>query len=169
MDLQQFKLEVLPLKHQLFRMACRYTSDSDLADDIVQEVFIKCWKHREKLNQVSNLKAWCISVTKNLSIDKIRSKHHGHEDIEGQYQMASTQIGPDRNSILKDQVAQVYRLMDQLPEQQKDVIRLRDVEGYTYEEIADALSLSMSQVKVKLHRARKYIRTKMTETIEYES
>jgi len=69
---------------------------------------------------------------------------------------------PDVQLEQKDALAMVNVLLNELPPQQKEIITLRDVEGYTYQEIADILSVSVDQVKVNLHRARKSLREKLS-------
>ena len=76
MDIKQFKSEIIPYKNKLYRFAYRIVGNGAEAEDVVQEVMIKLWNQRGKLHQYNSIEAWCIQMTKNLSIDKTRSKHY---------------------------------------------------------------------------------------------
>src|SRR5687768_83056 len=72
MDLEAFEKRVLPAKNKLFRFALRFLGNEEEAKDIVQEVFIRVWNGREKMNEVHNWEAWCMRITRNLSLDRVR-------------------------------------------------------------------------------------------------
>src|SRR5688572_5190699 len=72
MDLEAFENRVLPTKNKLFRFALRFLGNEEEAKDIVQEVFIRVWNGRQQMEQVHNWEAWCMRITKNLSLDRIR-------------------------------------------------------------------------------------------------
>ena len=76
MDVETFTREIIPYKNKLYRIALRIVGTNAEAEDVVQEVFIKLWKKKDELHQLANKEAWCVTMTKNLSIDKTRSKHH---------------------------------------------------------------------------------------------
>jgi len=153
MTLERFQQTVLPLKDRLFRLALRLTSNRPEAEDIVQEVFIRLWKKREDLANVQNLEAWAVRMTKNLTIDRLRSKKHQTEDLPIASGTPDSET-PHSITERKDTLDYIRKLMDQLPLKQKSVMQLRDVEGYSYQEIAQALEMPMNQVKVYLFRAR---------------
>lgn len=127
------------------------------AEDVVQEVFIKLWdKHRE--GEIQNWEAWCLTAAKNLSIDKLRSRHQRLQPIQAGFDLQDSAATPLQATIENDVFAQVKKLMNALPQSQRDIMQLRDIEGMSYQEIADALSLSLDQVRVYLFRARKAVR-----------
>jgi RNA polymerase sigma factor (sigma-70 family) len=168
MDLEAFENRVLPTKNKLFRFALRFLGSEEDAKDIVQEVFIRVWNGRQQMSQVQNWEAWCMRITKNLSLDRIRllkSKptlpleegldlhHHALTPLE------STEIGESMNKITQ--------MIAMLPDKQRQIIHLRDVEGYSYQEICEILELDMNQVKVNLFRARNAVREKLTKIDAY--
>lgn len=167
MEIQEFKYKVLPFKNKLFRFALRIVGNATEAEDVVQEVFIKLWNQREKLHEYNNLEAWCIRMTKNLSIDKTRSKHFNLGIIPDGFDISSNRENPHKMAEQQDTVSRIKRLINNLPEKQKLVMQLRDIEGMSYKEIEDALSIPMNQVKVYLFRARKQIRTQLINTESY--
>ena len=167
MNLDDFIKKVIPTKNKLFRFALSYVKSEEDAEDIVQEVMIKVWKKKESLNFYQNVEAWCMTVTKNLSLDRLKSK---------QFQMKSL----DKSSAFNDENPTPYHLVetdnllnmvnlfiDNLPEKQKAVIHLRDVEGFSYQEIVDILKMDMNQVKVNLFRARKSVKQQLLKIENY--
>ncbi len=155
-----FKNKILPLQHKLFRLAISVTGTRQEAEDVVQEILIKIWNKRDHWDQINNMEAWCMRLTKNLSIDKRRSKHRRTDSLDGVYDLTD-------NNRLETQIEakftleHVSKLIDLLPEKQKLVIHCREIEGMTYKEIANATGIEVNQVKTHLFRARKNIRQKM--------
>jgi len=167
MDLQKFTETIDPIKNKLYRFALRYVKNPAEAEDVVQEVFIKLWKNREKMAEITSVEAWCMRVTRNLSIDKLRSKHNRTDDIPEGTDWKDTGVSPQRQAELNETVERVKKWIEELPEAQRNVIQLRDIEEFSYKEIAAALDVSMELVKVNLHRARKAIRKKLLESDSY--
>ncbi|MCB9300405.1 MAG: RNA polymerase sigma factor [Lewinellaceae bacterium] len=161
MNLEAFKKDILPIKNKLYRVALRITGNPAEAEDVVQEVFIKVWELRERLEEVNNIEAWCMQLTKNKSIDKRRLRFNQSEELNTAYGLSSGNHTPDRQAELNDAVSQVRQLMGQLPENQKIAMQMRDIEGLSYQEIGEALGMPLQQVKTNIFRARKSIRTKL--------
>lgn len=158
MDHQYFKTKILPIKNRLFRFALGIVGQAAEAEDVVQEVFIKLWNNRHQMETISNVEAWCITATKNLSIDKLRSKHQRLQPMAAGFDLSDHSATPYEAVVSDDVFHQVRNLMNRLPEKQRDIMQLRDIEGLSYQEIAEALHLPMDQVKVYLFRARKAVR-----------
>ncbi len=160
MSLEAFKTRVLPVKDKLYRFALRMVKSEPEAQDIVQEVLIKVWNRRSDLDQLENMEAWCMRITKNLSLDRLKSKHTSKtRRIEEGFDISGgNEATPYRSTELGDTMKNVATLISSLPEKQKQVIHLRDVEGYSYKEISDILEMDMNQVKVNLFRARKTLK-----------
>lgn len=167
MNLQDFKIKILPTKNKLYRVALRIVRDAAEAEDVVQEVFIKVWKKRGELRNVENLDAFCMRMTKNLAIDKTRSKHKRTESLGQGMDFSARAANPHQLVERQDTISKVERLMEELPEKQRLVMQLRDIEEMTYEEIAKALNIPVNQVKVNLFRARKKIRELLLNRKEY--
>lgn len=161
MNHHDFKTNILPIKNRLFRFALRMVGQSAEAEDVVQEVFIKLWNNRQHIDAVTNIEAWCITATRNLSIDKLRSKHHRLQPMQAGFDLHDHSATPYEATAGQDAIEQVRHLMDQLPDKQRDIMQLRDIEGLSYQEIAEALGLPLDQVKVYLFRARKSVRERL--------
>src|ERR1035437_5019654 len=82
MDLREFKIQVFPLKNKLFRIANRLLDDSEDAKDIVQEVFIKLWNMRDKLDIYRSVEALAVVSTRNLCLDKLKTKKYPTESLD---------------------------------------------------------------------------------------
>jgi RNA polymerase sigma factor (sigma-70 family) len=149
------------VKDKLYRFALRMTGDVTEAEDVVQEVFIKVWNKRDNMHEVLNHEAYCMTLTRNLSLDKMRSKHRRTSEIGEALQLTDLHSTPYDEIEKSDTVESIRKWMQDLPEKQRLTMHLRDIEGMTYDEIATALEMTLAQVKVNLHRARQFIREKM--------
>ncbi|MGC1241699.1 MAG: RNA polymerase sigma factor [Chryseosolibacter sp.] len=168
MDLEAFENRVLPAKNKLFRFALSFLRNEDEAKDIVQEVFIRVWNGREQMAAVQNWEAWCMRITKNLSLDRIRVLTRKRtEPIEESLGIHHEALTPHESTEMGESMQKISQMMAALPEKQRQVMHLRDVEGYSYQEICEILELDMSQVKVNLFRARTAVREKMTKIDAY--
>jgi RNA polymerase sigma factor (sigma-70 family) len=168
MNLEAFQNRVLPAKNKLFRFAFRMLGSSEEAKDVVQEVMIKVWNGREQMAEIQNMEAWCMRITKNLSLDKLRSQQRKATDlIDEGFEVRLDALSPYENTELNESMLKVNQLIAALPEKQRQVIHLRDIEGYSYNEICEMLELDMSQVKVSLFRARNAVKEKLLKMNAY--
>jgi RNA polymerase sigma-70 factor (ECF subfamily) len=168
MNLTIFQQQVVPIRHKIYRFALRITGSVQEAEDIVQEVLEKVWKSEAgQAEQIQNWEAWCMTMTRNRSLDKNRSRSlRRTAPMEGLTEPQVEDHNPAQAAESRDMAAQVRRLMQELPEKQRLVMHLRDIEELSYEEIAETLSISLDQVKVNLHRARKTIREHLLRLVE---
>ena len=161
-------MNVEAIKNKLFRFAMSMLRDEAEAEDVVQEVVIKLWKQRDQLDHIQNMEAWTMRLTRNLSIDKIRSKHRRFEPIETVIDLKESQRSPAKQLELSDAMEHLKKWIVQLPENQRLVFQLRDIEGMTYKEIGETLDMPLSQVKINLFRARQQIRAYLLKNKLYE-
>ena len=155
------------IKDKLYRFSLRITGNEMEAEDVVQEVFLKVWDKREQMTDIQNPEAWCMTLTKNLSLDKLRSKHRLTTEISEAVYITDSKPTPYNAFEKDDTIGRIRFLMNELPEKQKMVMHLRDIEGMAYDEIAEQLDMPLPQVKVYLHRARNYVREKMLEAEKF--
>ncbi len=168
MNLEAFENRVLPAKNKLFRFALKFLGNEEEAKDIVQEVFIKVWNGRERMDQIQNWEAWCMRITKNLSLDRIRAiTGKQTQSMEGTFDIRLESLSPHESTEVNERMQKITLMIAALPEKQRQVIHLRDVEGYSYNEISEILEIDMNQVKVNLFRARNAVREKMTKIDAY--
>ncbi len=160
MSIEEFKQNILPLKNKLYRFAYRLMSDEEEAKDIVQETMIKVWNRQESLSHIENIEAWCMRVTKNMALDKLKSKRYQTTDtIKEGFDLQDQHIHhPGKLTELKDLMDMIKNFIDRLPDKQQQVFQLRDIEGLSYKEIGEVMKIDLNQVKVNLFRARKSVK-----------
>jgi len=158
----------MPIKDRLYRFALRMVDNTTEAEDVVQEVLIKLWHKRAELPSINNLEAWSIRLTRNLSVDKLRAKKRPTESLDMQLNIVSTYQNPAQLTERKDTVKRIHQLIQTLPENQKLVLQLRDIEELSYKEIAAFLDMPMNQVKVNLFRGRQNLKAALVKKEIYE-
>ncbi|MCI6503162.1 MAG: sigma-70 family RNA polymerase sigma factor [Prevotella sp.] len=151
--------DILPLKNPMYRLALRITLSSQEAEDVVQDVIIKLWNMRDRLDDVDNLGAFAMRMTRNLALDRQRMRANHTESLDVAMERPQAE---DTRSDAQEQVETIRTMMQLLPEKQRSAMQLRDFEGYSYKEIAEMLAMTEDQVKVNIFRARQFIKTKLT-------
>ncbi len=167
MTAESFKTEVLPIKNKLYRFALRMLSDHEEAQDTVQEVFLRLWAKREKLNEYRSVEAFAMIITKNLCLDILKSSRSKNIELKDQLETEGS-ITPYEVTEKKDMKNKVINIINTLPEQQKMIIHMRDIEGLGYDEIAEVMEMSLNNVRVNLSRARKRVRDNLIKAQNYE-
>ena len=168
MSVETFESRVLPAKNKLYRFALRIMGDQEEAKDIVQEVMIKVWNRRETIDSLNNMEAWCMQITKNMCFDKIKSKaYQTNVQIPENWELTDNRETPDSTTEKGDIMRQIHQFINRLPDKQKLVMQLRDIEGLSYKEISDVMSIDLNQVKVNLFRARKSVRENLVNINAY--
>ena len=159
MTIQDFKERVLPLKNPLFRFAFSYLRDESEAEDTVQEVMIECWERIADVNEIRNMEAYCVTLTKNRCLDRLKKKGRFKEQLDDRMGLVADVADPHRQTQVNETMEKVKDIIAELPEKQREVLHLRDLEGYSYKEIAEMLQLEMNHIKVLLHRGRKAVQS----------
>ena len=165
-----FQTDILPLKNQLFRLALRITQNRFEAEDVVQETMLKVWKGRSEWDKIDNIEAYCLTVCRNLSLDKMRHMDNQVQNIEQESEPAdqSYSANPEEQAVQHDRLQLVRQLISQLPEKQRSCMQLRDVEGKSYRDIATIIGISEEQVKVNIFRARQTIRERFQQAENFK-
>ncbi len=168
MTRSQFETRILPVSSSLYRFAFRFLSNREEAEDTVQEILIKLWNMRERLGEYRNIDALAMTMTRNHCLDILRKRTRNYpEDISPDETRTAGQ-DPDREYDLKETVSYVVDIINDLPENYRSVIELRDIEGHEYDHIAELLGTNVNMLRVTLSRARKMIREKMKKYYEQE-
>ncbi len=163
-----FMNDVLPLKDKLFRLAWRIILNKADAEDVVQDTLIKVWNRREEWSAIRNPEAYSITICRNLALDRSkRVSTNNVESADGLSEISDIHPNADETMLHKERLRMVREAMDRLPGLQRIIMELRDLEGMTYQEIATQLSVSETQVKVYLHRARLRIKNRIEEIENY--
>lgn len=117
------------------------------------------------LDKISNHEAWAMRIVRNQCYDWVKTSRHQMIDILPEDSVESKQA--DHDLIVKDQSSWLQETLDSLPEVQKEVFHLREIEAFSYQEISETMALSVNEVKVYLHRARQKVRAKMLKIESY--
>lgn len=166
MNQKNFLGVINPVKDKMYRLALRLLISKDSAEDATQEVLLKLWNRKNKLKDYANIEAFAMTVTKNYCLDQLKSKQNNnlkivHTNYESQDRSAFDQL--ETNDRLKE----ISRILETLPEQQKLIFQLRDIEEYEYEEISKIMNMNETAIRVALSRARKKIRIELLKKDSY--
>ncbi len=153
-----FKQLLLPLYPRLQRVALRLLGNVEDAEDMVQEVYMKLWSKRDALSDVQDVEAYCVTLTKNMCIDRLRMAEADKADVDEVPTMLAATDDVEAQVERHDAVEQVQRIIETLPEHQQQVITLRDMEDCSFEEIAEQTGLTAVNIRMLLSRARRTIR-----------
>ncbi|WGF92447.1 RNA polymerase sigma factor [Aequorivita marisscotiae] len=165
MEKTEFITLVMPFKDKLYRLAKRILVSKDEAEDAVQEVFLKLWKSKQNIENYKNPEAFAITMTKNYCLDRLKSKQASNlKIVHSNYRTADD---VETTIEANDGVQMVFKIMETLPEQQRIVLQLRDVEQFEFSEIAQMLESNETAVRVALSRARKTVRDAMIKNYNY--
>ena len=166
MKQSEFLTTVMPFKDKVFRLAKRLLVSTEEAEDATQELYFKLWKNKSKLKDYKSIEAFAMTMTKNYCFDRLKSKQASNLTlIHSNYKENDTPL--TRRVELNDSVSKVHQLIDDLPEQQKLIIQLRDIEQYEFDEIAKMLNIKPTAIRVTLSRARKTIREQLLKQHNY--
>lgn len=162
-----FRNDILPLKDKLYRLALRITLDSAEAEDVVQDTMIRVWNKRDEWMQFESIEAYCLTVARNLAIDRSQKMEARNVELTPETQEMPDALTPYEQLAQDEQVKLIHQLVNGLPEKQRTIMLLRDIEGRSYKEIAEILQITEEQVKVTLFRARQKIKQRYTEIEDY--
>lgn len=162
-----FRDDILPLKDKLFRLALRITLDRQDAEDVVQETLIKMWNKREEWQMMDSIEAYALTICRNQALDLTAKASHQNLTIDESRDDSPTERTPYEELDVQQRLEIVRKLIDRLPEIQRTIMELRDVEGKSYKEIADILGITEEKVKVYLFRARQKVKVQFSKIEEY--
>lgn len=166
MNQNEFMLLVNPFKDKLFRVAKRLLVSTEEAEDATQEVLVKLWNKNESLEEYKSVEALAMTMTKNYCLDQLKSKRAGNlKIVHNNF--------TDREASIQQQIEDkdtwdwVEKIMNDLSEQQKLIVQMRDIEEMEFAEIGKVLEMNEQAIRTSLSRARKLIREKMIKTHHY--
>lgn len=156
-DRAAFAALVRAHQHEVFTLARRLVGDPHLAADIAQEALIRAWRALPRFRGDSRLSTWLYRITVNTSwTHRKRVKRHSASPIEDHTGLAAPEDA-DHPSVAGEMVDLRHRIrqaLDDLPEGQRLVVVMKDIQGWSHAEIAEAAGISVTAAKVRLHRAR---------------
>jgi len=167
---KEFEREAIPHMDTLYNFALRMTGDGDDANDLVQDTYLKAFRFFDKFEKGTNCKAWLFRIMKNTFINTYRKKIKepdkvDYEEVENFYENVKPSSTDSAHlekeiydNLLDDEISFAIA---SLPDDFKTVIILSDIEGFTYDEIADFIDCPVGTVRSRLHRARKMLFAKL--------
>lgn len=155
------------MKNKLFRFAKRILDHTEEAEDVVQEVFIRLWNRKESLAEYRSVEALAMITTKNMCFDRIRKKKYPVEHLDDHRRFIEN-LPEETKADHSEEMYRIRKAMEELPEQQRMIVHLRDIEGYEFEDIARILDMNENAIRVNLSRARKKLRETLSERRIYE-
>ncbi|MGB5461240.1 MAG: sigma-70 family RNA polymerase sigma factor [Eudoraea sp.] len=166
MTQSEFLNVIMPFKDKLYRLSKRLLISAEEAEDATQEVLMKLWSKNSNIANYKNVEAFAMTMTKNFCLDRLKSKQSSNlKLVHSNYEDGNTSL--QKQLEARDSLSWVEKIMEELPEQQKLVLQLRDVEEYDFKEIADLLEMQPTAVRVALSRARKTVRDKLIQKHSY--
>lgn len=159
MTARQFSDIYTPLSDSLYRVAYYLLESQADAEDAVQDLYIKLWNSRDTLDAVHNPGAYCITLMRNLCIDRIRkASRRVTAELKGD---VSADVCADDSLIYKEQLGRIRKAMEKLPKSQRTVLEMKTMQGLSYEEIQEKTGLGYTSLRVLLSNARKAIKRQL--------
>ncbi len=166
MNQTEFITVTASFKDRIFRLAKRLLVSTEEAEDATQEVLVRLWNNRQKLDAYASVEALAVTITKNYCLDQLKSKRATEMRIvHSNY--TDGRAGLQQQAEDRDSLDWVEKIINKLPEQQKLIVQLRDIEEYEFEEIAKIMDMNETAVRVALSRARKTIREELLKKHSY--
>lgn len=166
MNKLEFKNTIFVLSEQLFPMVSRILGNHEKAEDALQEIMLKLWGKRKTLKKHPNVKGFVFLTARNYCLDVLRKKKVNVEEATNYLKVVKSS---DIDNLEWQELNKIIReILKTLPEQQKEVFLMRDIDGYEFEEIATALSIKKTHARVLISRARKQIGDSLLKTYNYE-
>jgi len=157
MSQERFKAEILPLREKLFHIAQRILVEEQEAEDAVQEVLLKLWHTRDSLGNYDSPAAYATTVTKNHCLDRLKVKNR-QEPLDDSYFGMAAKDNPYLQLERKNTNEILHKIIERLPPLQQATIKMKDIEEFEVEEIAEITGTTVEAVRVNLSRARKKVR-----------
>jgi RNA polymerase sigma-70 factor (ECF subfamily) len=161
-----FNNKIMPLSQGMYRYALSILKDSDTAQDVVQDCLMKIWKKRQMLSNINSHEAWAMRIIRNQCYDWVKANSRFTIDA-AEAQLVAESEPPDHKSILGDSRLWLDKIVGSLSPKSREIFHLREIEEMPYQEIAEVMSLSLSDVKVSVYRTRQKIRSSFQKIEEY--
>ncbi|MBQ6956905.1 MAG: sigma-70 family RNA polymerase sigma factor [Bacteroidales bacterium] len=160
MTTDSFKKNILPLQSHMQLLAERMLGDVADAEDAVQEVFVHLWEQREKLDKVVNLRSYVMQSTRTRCIDTIRQRRKS-SNIDDMQDIPTDDQVAEEVELVERRSAMLHNMLDDLPEKQRTVVRMRYLEEREVTQIEKSLNMSSANVYTTLSRALQTLRDKL--------
>lgn len=164
---RDFKTDVLPISNKLLRFAFQILQNEEEAKDVLQDIFLKLWQKRDELGKVENIEAFAMRMTRNRCLDVIKARRTVSVELVKKHQLHDEESLESDYLENADSVGLIKRIIAELPDLQRTIIHLRDIEQLEYEEIEEATGINVNAIRVNLSRARKKVRDEILKIQNY--
>ena len=155
---RSFFNQIEEIRNKIFRITKRILVSQEEAEDATQEVIVKLWQmDKSKRNGFKSLEAYSVTMAKNYCLDRLKSKQAQNLSLDERYS-GSVSDSLTKKIEQRDDLNWVGKLIDELPEKERMIIQLREIEQYDFDEIASILNLPEGTIRVYLSRIRKKLR-----------
>lgn len=164
---EEFKNRVLPFSRKLYPLLKGILKDEEETRDALQELMLKLWRNRNELDKCHHPQAYIITMAKNYSYDVLKKKRPLRMSENGSREhlnLEADELNPD----LKEKYEHVKKIIETLPDKYREVIQLRDIDGFSFEEIHEFTGLEITNIRVVLSRARQRVKEEIKKIYDYE-
>jgi RNA polymerase sigma factor (sigma-70 family) len=165
---EEFKSRLMPVKDKIYRFALSLLVHREEAEDATQEVYLKMWEMKKELGKYRNMEALMMTITRNHCLDRLKLKKNKAESLDASLHDSHVQT-PQKLMEQSELMQRVEKIMQLLPEQQRTLVHLRDVEGYEYDEMQEITGFDPNYIRVNLSRGRKKIREMIQNIQQHET
>ncbi len=167
-DVDSFNIIVDRYKNRLLNFVYRFVKDFDVAEDIVQETFVRVFRKRHNYKAIANFSTWIFTIAGNLAKSELRRRKRwkflsidAENNEEKKFELPDNGMKPDRAASVKILDENIQDAIDSLQSKYKEALILRDIEGISYQRIAEILSVPVGTVKSRVNRARIKLQRKL--------
>lgn len=146
----------IPLGERIYKIALYILESEQDAEDVTQDLFVRLWNSRETLDSVHNPEAYCITLTRNMCLDRLRRKENRSRGV--MTENTAGECDTEDNMIQRERLKKVYEAMGRLPENQRNVLKMRVLNDMSYDEISNETGMNQLTLRVMVSQARKKIK-----------
>ncbi|WP_347839621.1 sigma-70 family RNA polymerase sigma factor [uncultured Draconibacterium sp.] len=168
MTTDEFKNKVLPYSVKLYPMLFRILKNEEETRDALQELMLRLWKRKEELDNCSNQSGYIITMARNYSFDLLKKKKPELMDDAHEYRLFNKEA-EETSQDVKEKFYEVRKVIDNLPERYRTVIQLRDIDGFSFEEIKQMTGYEIANLRVILSRARQKVKQEVEKIYNYDT
>ncbi|WP_319500000.1 sigma-70 family RNA polymerase sigma factor [uncultured Draconibacterium sp.] len=168
MTTEEFKNTVIPYSVKLYPMLFRILRNEEETRDALQELMLRLWNRKDELVKCTNQSAYIVTMARNYSFDLLKKKKPQAIDEKHEYMILNTEAdGTDSDTI--ERYEKVKQVIKDLPEKYRTVIELRDIDGFSFEEIKDITGYEVANLRVILSRARQKVKEEVEKIYDYDT
>lgn len=164
---QALQEQLISLSERIYPMVYRLLKDEVRTQDAVQDIILKLWDHRSKLKDHPNIIGYAFLSARNHCLDLFKSNQSLPITVEESFEISNNLTGHE-DLELKELIYSIEKILETVPKNQREVMIMRDLDGYEFEEIAAATQLPVEHIRVLLSRARKKVRNALLKIYSYE-